>query len=108
MPFLGDLFGNPHSSDHSFGHEASNAIKHARAQVADLMNADDDEIVFTSGATESCNLALRGGRESPRKRTAQPNRHARYRASRRARDRPRPRPLGPRRGRASRCAQMGS
>ena len=60
MPFLGDLFGNPHSSDHSFGHEASKAIKYARAQVADLVNANDDEIVFTSGATESCNLALRG------------------------------------------------
>ena len=60
MPFLGDLFGNPHSSDHSFGHEASKAIKYARAQVADLMNANDNEIVFTSGATESCNLALRG------------------------------------------------
>ena len=60
MPFLGDLFGNPHSRDHSFGHEASNAIRHARAHVAELVNADDDEIVFTSGATESCNLALRG------------------------------------------------
>ena len=65
MPFLGDLFGNPHSSDHSFGHEASNAIKHARAQVAELVNADDDEIVFTSGATESCNLALRGVANRP-------------------------------------------
>ena len=60
MPFLGDLFGNPHSSDHSFGWEAARAIKHARASVAALVNADDDEIVFTSGATESCNLALRG------------------------------------------------
>ena len=60
MPFLGDLFGNPHSSDHRFGWEASRAIKHARASVAALINADDDEIVFTSGATESCNLALRG------------------------------------------------
>ena len=60
MPFLGDLFGNPHSSDHSFGREASRAIRDARASVAALINADDDEIVFTSGATESCNLALRG------------------------------------------------
>lgn len=65
MPFLGDLFGNPHSSDHSFGREASNAIKHARKQVADFVNADDDEIVFTSGATESCNLALRGAATRP-------------------------------------------
>ena len=60
MPFLGDLFGNPHSIDHSFGWEAARAIKDARASVAALISADDDEIVFTSGATESCNLALRG------------------------------------------------
>ena len=60
LPFLGDLFGNPHSSDHSFGWEAARAIKDARASVATLINADDDKIVFTSGATESCNLALRG------------------------------------------------
>ena len=60
VPFLGDRFGNPHSSDHSFGWEAACAIKDARASVAALINADDDEIVFTSGATESCNLALRG------------------------------------------------
>ncbi len=60
LPFLRDLFGNPHSKDHSFGWEAARAIKDARANVAGLINADDDEIVFTSGATESCNLALRG------------------------------------------------
>ena len=60
MPFLGELFGNPHSNGHRFGWETSRAIRDARARVADLINADDDEIVFTSGATESCNLALRG------------------------------------------------
>ncbi len=60
MPFLAGQFGNPHSSDHSFGWEASSAVRVARARVASLINADDDEIVFTSGATESCNLALRG------------------------------------------------
>ena len=60
MPFLTEQFGNPHSSDHFFGWEASSAVRAARAQVASLINADDDEIVFTSGATESCNLALRG------------------------------------------------
>ena len=60
LPFLAEQFGNPHSSDHSFGWEASAAIRSARARVASLINADDDEIVFTSGATESCNLALRG------------------------------------------------
>lgn len=59
-PFLAEQFGNPHSSDHRFGWETSSAIRNARAQVAGLINADDAEIVFTSGATESCNLALRG------------------------------------------------
>ena len=60
MPFLTERFGNPHSSDHSFGWDASSAVRDARTRVAALINADDDEIVFTSGATESCNLALRG------------------------------------------------
>lgn len=60
MPFLTERFGNPHSSDHSFGWDASAAVRAARTRVAALINADDDEIVFTSGATESCNLALRG------------------------------------------------
>lgn len=60
MPFLAEQFGNPHSNDHSFGWKASSAVRAARARVASLINADDDEIVFTSGATESCNLALRG------------------------------------------------
>ncbi len=60
LPFLQDEFGNPHSSGHSYGWSASDAVAVARGQVADLINADDDEIVFTSGATESCNLAIRG------------------------------------------------
>ena len=60
LPFLHDQFGNPHSNDHSLGWQAAQAVKIARASVADLLNADDEEIVFTSGATESCNLALRG------------------------------------------------
>ena len=60
LPFLTEQFGNPHSSDHFFGWEASSAVRTARAQVASFINADDDEIVFTSGATESCNFALRG------------------------------------------------
>ena len=65
QPFLTEHFGNPHSSDHSFGSEASSAVGMARARVASLINADDDEIVFTSGATESCNLALRGIAKRP-------------------------------------------
>ena len=59
-PYLTEHFGNPHSSDHRFGWDASAAIRTAGEQVADFINAGDDEIVFTSGATESCNLALRG------------------------------------------------
>ena len=60
FPFFDGRFGNPHSGDHLYGWEASDAVQVARAQVAQLIGADDDEIVFTSGATESCNLALRG------------------------------------------------
>lgn len=59
-PYLTEHFGNPHSTDHRYGWDASRAVATARAQVADFIAADDDEIIFTSGATESCNLALRG------------------------------------------------
>ena len=60
QPYWSDMFGNPHSDGHSFGWEARQAVSLARSQVADLIGADDDEIVFVSGATESCNLAIRG------------------------------------------------
>ena len=59
-PYWTDTFGNPHSEGHRFGWEAREAVEIARGQVAELIGADDDEIVFVSGATESCNLALRG------------------------------------------------
>jgi cysteine desulfurase len=59
MPYLTDKFGNP-SSIHFFGQEAKSAIDKARHQVAALLNARPNEIVFTSGGTEANNLAIRG------------------------------------------------
>ena len=59
-PYWNVKFGNPHSEGHRFGWDARAAMTAARAEVAALIGADDDEIVFTSGATESCNLAIRG------------------------------------------------
>ena len=60
LPWLGTHFGNPASRSHAWGWAASRAVEAARAQVADLIGADVQEIVWTSGATESDNLALRG------------------------------------------------
>lgn len=59
-PYLEDHFGNPHSINHTYGWRAAEAVRAARGQVAGFIGADDEEIIFTSGATESCNLALRG------------------------------------------------
>ena len=60
QPYWMRVFGNPHSEGHPYGWKARQAVEHARAQIADFIGADDDEIVFNSGATESCNIALRG------------------------------------------------
>ena len=59
-PYLDGLYGNPHSADHSVGWAASEAVKRSAGVVGNLVGADADEIVFTSGATEANNLALLG------------------------------------------------
>jgi len=60
MPYLTDQYGNPHSRTHAYGWEAENAVEEARQHVADLIGADAKDIVFTSGATESNNLSIKG------------------------------------------------
>jgi len=60
IPWLREHFGNPASRSHAWGWEADAAVEKAREQVADLIGADPREIVWTSGATESNNLALKG------------------------------------------------
>jgi len=60
IPFLTEHFGNPASRSHAFGWEAEQAVEEARAHVAALLNADPKEIIWTSGATEGNNLAIKG------------------------------------------------
>ena len=67
LPFLTEHFGNP-SSAHAYGRKARESIERARAEVAALVGCDADEIIFTSGATEASNLAIRGVKNGDRRR----------------------------------------
>lgn len=60
LPYQVNFYGNPHSRTHAYGWESESAMERARKQVADLIGADPREIVFTSGATESNNMAVKG------------------------------------------------
>ena len=59
LPFFSENFGNPHSNNHEFGRNANDAVEEARENIADLINANKTEVIFTSGATESNNLAIK-------------------------------------------------
>ncbi|CAN3360587.1 cysteine desulfurase, mitochondrial [Diutina catenulata] len=60
LPFFTGLYGNPHSSTHAYGWETETEVESARGHVASLIGADPKEIIFTSGATESNNMAIKG------------------------------------------------
>ena len=60
LPFLTGLYGNPHSRTHAYGWETEKAIEQAREHIANLIGADSKEIIFTSGATESNNMSIKG------------------------------------------------
>ncbi len=74
LPWFSEDFGNPHSAEHVMGRKAEAAVEHARQQIATLIGAEPREVIFTSGATEANNIAIKGaarfaaGMGDPRKR----------------------------------------
>lgn len=60
LPYFTGLYGNPHSRTHAYGWETDRAVEQARQNIADLVGADAKEIIFTSGATESNNMSIKG------------------------------------------------
>jgi cysteine desulfurase len=77
LPYFTEQFGNPHSASHAYGRVAAEAIEQARDEVAALINADPREVIFTSGATEANNLAIKGAARFARRhpRDGQPRDH---------------------------------
>src|SRR6476620_11283351 len=74
LPFFSVDYGMPHSVEHVMGRKAEDAVEHARTRVASLLGSDAKEIIFTSGATEANNIAIKGaarfaaGADNPRHR----------------------------------------
>lgn len=66
LPFFSERFGNPHSAEHRMGRDAEEAVERARAEVAALIGAEPREIILTSGATESNNIAIKGAAQFAR------------------------------------------
>jgi cysteine desulfurase len=77
LPYFTEDFGNPHSTSHTYGRIAAEAVERARGEISALINADPRELVFTSGATESNNLAIKGAAHFARAhpRAGQPRDH---------------------------------
>ncbi|NQV23995.1 MAG: aminotransferase class V-fold PLP-dependent enzyme, partial [Rhodopirellula sp.] len=60
LPYFSEVFGNASSTSHKFGWDAQDAVDRSREQIAAMINADPRSVVFTSGATEASNLAIKG------------------------------------------------